>query len=116
MRLVDADWVLAHLWTYDPSDEEWNVTGGTALRLIQKAVDNAPTMDADLVVDAEWTPGDKMPNYPRIPYISGKHYCSHCEMPAITYDSLGVYYGKVVYQEYLTPRCPYCGAHMKDAE
>lgn len=64
--------------------------------------------------DAEWITGDKMPNYPRIPYNSGKHYCSFCEMPAITYDSLGVYYGKVVFQEYLTPRCPYCGAHMKD--
>lgn len=49
MRLIDADWVLAHLWTYDPSDEEWNVTGGTALRLIHKAVDNAPTVDAVVV-------------------------------------------------------------------
>lgn len=79
-------------------------------------IENFPTVNADLVVEAEWTPGDKMPNYPRIPYVSGKHYCSHCEMPAITHDSLGVYYGKVVFQEYLTPRCPYCGAKMKDVE
>ena len=48
-RLIDADWVLAHLWTYEPSDEEWSVTGGTALRLIHKAIDNAPTVDANVV-------------------------------------------------------------------
>ena len=39
MRLIDADYVLGHLKPYEPSDEEWNVTGGTALRLIHKAVD-----------------------------------------------------------------------------
>lgn len=46
MRLIDADWVLGHLKPYEPSDEEWGVTGGTALRLIHNAVDNAPTVDA----------------------------------------------------------------------
>ena len=46
MRLVDADWVFGHLKPYEPSDEEWSVTGGTALRLIHKAIDNAPTVDA----------------------------------------------------------------------
>lgn len=50
MRLIDADWVLAHLKPYEPSDEEWVVTGGTALRLIHNAVDNAPTVDAVQVV------------------------------------------------------------------
>ena len=49
MRLIDADWVLGHLKPYEPSDEEWSVTGGTALRLIHKAVDNAPTVDAVVV-------------------------------------------------------------------
>lgn len=102
MRLIDADTLNARL--------SRNCTPYFTV----SDIDNAPTVDADLVVEAEWVPGDKMPNYPRIPYISGKHYCSHCEMPAITHDSLGVYYGKVVFQEYLTPRCPYCGAKMKD--
>lgn len=46
MRLIDADWVLGHLKPYEQSDEEWSVTGGTALRLIHGAVDNAPTVDA----------------------------------------------------------------------
>nr|DAH93474.1 MAG TPA: baseplate protein [Caudoviricetes sp.] len=49
MRLIDADWVLGHLKPYEPSDEEWIVTGGTALRLIHNAVDNAPTVDAVIV-------------------------------------------------------------------
>lgn len=50
MRLIDADWVLGHLKLYEPSDEEWRVTGGTALRLIHTAVNNAPTVDAVPVV------------------------------------------------------------------
>lgn len=49
MRLIDADWVLDHLKPYEPSDEEWIVTGGTALRLIHNAVDNAPTVDAVVI-------------------------------------------------------------------
>ena len=49
MRLIDADWVLSHLKPYEPSDEEWSVTGGTALRLIHNAVDNAPTVDVVVV-------------------------------------------------------------------
>lgn len=49
-RLIDADWVLGHLKPYEPSDEEWGVTGGTALRLIHNAVDNATTVDAVVVV------------------------------------------------------------------
>ena len=49
MRLIDADWVLDHLKPYEQSDEGWSVTGGTALRLIHNAVDNAPTVDAVVV-------------------------------------------------------------------
>ena len=49
MRLIDADWVLGHLKPYEQSDEEWGVTGGTALRLIHNAVDRAPTVDAVVV-------------------------------------------------------------------
>lgn len=49
MRLIDGDWVLAHLKPYEHSDEEWSVTGGTALRLIHNAVGNAPTVDAVVV-------------------------------------------------------------------
>lgn len=50
MRMIDADCVFANLKPYEPSDEEWSVTGGTALRLIHNAIDNAPTIDAVPVV------------------------------------------------------------------
>ena len=57
MRLIDADWVLEHTKPYELSDEDWSVTGGTAIRLIHNAVDNAPTIDAVSVVrckDCKW--------------------------------------------------------------
>lgn len=50
MRLIDANYVLAHLKPYELSDEEWSVTGGTALRLIHTAINQAPTIDAKPVV------------------------------------------------------------------
>ena len=43
-RLIDADWVLAHVKPYEPKDERWAVTGGTAIRLINNAVNRAPTI------------------------------------------------------------------------
>ena len=46
MRLIDADWVLAHIKSYELSDEDWSVTGGTAIRLICHAINQAPTIDA----------------------------------------------------------------------
>ena len=50
MRLIDADWVIEHTKPYELSDEDWSVTGGTAIRLIHNAIDNAPTIDAVSVV------------------------------------------------------------------
>ena len=50
MRLIDADWVLEHIKPYELSDEDWSVTGGTAIRLIHNAIDQAPTIDAVPVV------------------------------------------------------------------
>ena len=50
MRLIDADWVLAHIKPYELSDEDWSVTGGTAIRLICNAINQAPTIDAVPVV------------------------------------------------------------------
>ena len=50
MRLIDADWVLEHIKPYELSDEDWSVTGGTAIRLIHNAIDRAPTIDAVSVV------------------------------------------------------------------
>ena len=50
MRLIDTDWVLEHTKPYELSDEDWSVTGGTAIRLIHNAIDQAPTIDAVPVV------------------------------------------------------------------
>ena len=50
MRLIDADWVIEHTKPYELSDENWSVTGGTAIRLIHNAIDNAPTIDAIPIV------------------------------------------------------------------
>ena len=50
MRPIDADWVLEHIKPYELSDEDWSVTGGTAIRLIYNAIDQAPTIDAIPVV------------------------------------------------------------------
>ena len=49
-RLIDADVALAAVKPYEPSDEMWSVTGGTAIRLIHSAIDNTPTVDAVTVV------------------------------------------------------------------
>lgn len=50
MRLIDADWALAHIKSYELLDEDWIVTGGTAIRLIRHAIDQAPTIDAVPIV------------------------------------------------------------------
>lgn len=55
MRLIDADWVIEHIKPYELSDEDWTVTGSTAIRLIHYAVNNAPTItgyiDANKILD-----------------------------------------------------------------
>ena len=50
MRLIDADWVLEHTKSYELSDEDWSVMGGTAIRLICHAINQAPTIDAVPIV------------------------------------------------------------------
>lgn len=50
MRLIDADWILEHTKPYELSDKDQSVTGGTAIRLIHNAIDQAPTIDAVPVV------------------------------------------------------------------
>lgn len=91
MRLIDADWVFGHLKPYDPSDEEWSVTGGTALRLIHKAVDNAPTVNAEPVVHGRWKASSVLLE------------CQNC---GEIYSRLGGNGGKA------WNYCPNCGARM----
>ena len=46
MRLVDADLMSARVKPYNISDEDWSVSGGTAIRLMHTLIKDAPTVDA----------------------------------------------------------------------
>lgn len=94
MRLIDGDWVLDRLKPYEPSDEEWSVTGGTALRLIHSAVDNAPTVDAVVVRHGRWVDGR----------------CSNCGVDIPTDDAHDAIFENECHF------CYYCGARMEGAE
>ena len=101
MRLIDAD-----------STDLQEAIGRNAFKTrsdIRDMIDSCPTVNADLVVEAKWISGDKMPNYPRIPYLYNRHYCSACEQPAVAYE-----HDRYDVEEFLTPRCPECGARMKN--
>nr|DAH09405.1 MAG TPA: Transcription initiation factor IIE, alpha FINGER, Transcription [Caudoviricetes sp.] len=95
MRLIDADYVLTHLKPYEPSDEEWGVTGGTALRLIHTAINNAPTVDVVPVMHGDWKG-----------YFP---HCSICGEEALSRDN-GTLHGAY----FLTDYCPNCGAKMQE--
>ena len=73
MRTVDADQILTHLKPYESSDEGWYVTSGTVLRLIHKAIKNAPTIDAIPVIHAHQN------EYQTPPMIC----CSNCDWELI---------------------------------
>lgn len=89
MRLIDAD-----------SVDLQDAIGRNAFKTrsdIRDMIDSLPTVNADLVVEAKWI------------LENNRHYCSACEMPALArcpdkYDA----------EEFLTPRCPECGARMKN--
>lgn len=54
MRLIDADLVHEHVKPYERSDEQWSVTGGTAIRLIHNTIDNAPIIMQPEVEEKFW--------------------------------------------------------------
>lgn len=99
MRLIDADAL----------ENQFGVSDADLLALDE--IRHAPTIDAEVVVEAKWIPGDKMPNYPRIPYQYNRHYCSACESPAVAKE-----HDRYDVVEFLTPRCPECGAYMRKGE
>lgn len=86
MRLIDADWVLEHIKPYELSDEDWSVTGGTAIRLIHNAIDQAPTIDAVPVVRCKYCKQGEIddPDFPDQYYCragcgwnNGDFYCAY---------------------------------------
>ena len=86
MRLIDADKALSEVKPYEASDENWSVTGGTAIRLIHSTIDNAPTVDAEVAVrckDCEYS-------YDEISYLCCSHgVCVDCEVPPNFYCAEG---------------------------
>ena len=73
MRLIDADWVFEHIKPYELSDEDWSVTGGTAIRLIHNAIDGAPTIDAVPVVRCkDCKKGELVPDFDGLYSCRGK--------------------------------------------
>lgn len=73
MRLIDADWVLEHTKPYELSDEDWSVTGGTAIRLIHDAINQAPTIDAVPVVRCmDCKKGELVPDFDGLYSCRGK--------------------------------------------
>lgn len=85
MRLIDADWVLGHLKPCEQSDEKWSVTGGTALRLIHNAVNNAPTVDAEVVVRCRDC---------KYHHDCGVHFCDRLGMDCPDDSDFFCYYGE----------------------
>ena len=113
MRLIDADALLDYLddekplnWTNSEAEIHQQADG----EQFKGMIDVQPTIsNVEDIVEAEWIAGDKMPNYPRIPYQINRHYCSACKLPAVAkiHDRWDI-------EEFLTPRCPECGAYMKN--
>ena len=86
MRLIDAELVLAHVKPYEINDEKWLVTGGTAIRLIHNAIDNAPTIDAVHVVrcpECKWH------------HDCGTHFCDKLGMDCPDDSEFFCKYGKL---------------------
>lgn len=113
MRLIDADSVLDWLeenWPMVWTDSEAEIQEESDFAWFEAMIDAQPTVsNVEDVIEAEWIIGDKMPNYPRIPYQYNRHYCSACEMPAVAHNPDGWDIA-----EFLTLRCPECGAHMRN--
>lgn len=104
MRLIDAD--------NQDLQEAIGCMAFSDRQDIRDLINVPPTViNVEDVVEAEWIAGDEMPNYPRIPYQYNRHYCSACELPAVAKE-----WDKWDIEEFLTLRCPECGAHMRNGE
>lgn len=113
MRLIDADSVLDWIdenWPQNRTDTDTEIQEESDFAWFEAMISAQPTVsNVEDVVEAEWIIGDKMPNYPRIPYQYNRHYCSACELPAVAKAN-----DRWDIEEFLTLRCPECGARMKN--
>lgn len=113
MRLIDAEALLDALDDdppYNWTDSDAEIQQQVDWEQFRGMINVQPTVsNVEDVVEAEWIAGDKMRNYPRIPYRPNRHYCSACDEPAVAYER-----SRYDIEEFLTPRCPECGAHMRN--
>lgn len=92
MRLIDEEYLQTHKVHGVINNVEGDFVSGATIA-------HAPTIDAEPVVDAEWI------------LENNRHYCSACKMFA-----LSKWPDKYDIEEFLTPRCPECGAYMRKGE
>lgn len=70
------------------------------------ALDNVPAAEVEPVIYARW---EKMPCTIKGRIICMYTGCTNCRREAETLQAGGG-------SEFTSPRCPYCGAHMKEVE
>lgn len=101
MKLIDADPVLDWLdenWPQNWTNTDAEIQEESDFAWFKAMISAQPTVaNVEDVVEAEWI------------LENNRHYCSACEMPALArwpdkYDA----------EEFLTRRCPECGARMKN--
>nr|DAR10644.1 MAG TPA: Rubrerythrin, rubrerythrin, peroxidase, peroxide, oxidized [Caudoviricetes sp.] len=101
MRLIDADSLLKELkddWPAPWTDSDIEIQQESDFAWFEAMIDAAPTVhDTEGLVEAEWI------------LENNRYYCSACEMPA-----LARWPDKYAAEEFLTRRCPECGARMKN--
>lgn len=103
MQLIDKQELLRTL----EQDIDVSVTGQENMEAVRKClqeilddVKESPVVDAVPVKHGKWLAGDRMPDYPRVPYKIYETYCSECRSEG---DSDYEY-------------CPHCGARMDEDE
>lgn len=113
MRLIDADALLDYLADDPPmnwENSEAQIQQQADWEQFRGMISVQPTItNVEDIVEAKWVTGDEMPNYPRIPYQYNRHYCSACKLPAVAKN-----HDRWDIEEFLTLRCPECGAYMKN--
>lgn len=99
MRLIDADKIP---WT-DLNADMPNSKIKVLVTFADK-VNRMPTIEERK--KGKWTSGDKMPDYPRVPYKPYRTYCSACGEEAIPDNT-------EIEGYILTDFCHNCGADMR---
>lgn len=102
MRLINANTLLDELkdnWPYNWTDSEGEIQEQSDFAWFEAMIDAEPTIPAEPIVEAEWI--DK----PTGRYGAWESWCSACG----EHNRIGG-----IESNRHRPRCPHCGAHMKN--